>query len=118
VANAVKFTPAAGEVRVCVSGEGGDALVAVADAGPGIAPEHHERIFERFHRVHDGGDPREGAGLGLALVAWAVRAHGGRIDLRSAPGAGSTFTVRLPRRPTPSSPGDAGEGPSVGSGAG
>ena len=96
VANAVKFTPRGGTVRASVSVRGESAAFVVADTGDGIPAEFHERIFERFHRVKDGGDPREGAGLGLALAAWVAAAHGGRIEVASVPGTGSAFTVLLP----------------------
>ncbi|MEV4414542.1 HAMP domain-containing sensor histidine kinase [Catellatospora sp. NPDC049609] len=73
------------------------AVVEVADTGPGVPPEHASRIFERLYRA----DPHRarshgGAGLGLAIASAIVKAHGGRIELATAPGAGSTFRVLLP----------------------
>jgi signal transduction histidine kinase len=77
----------------------------VRDTGPGIAPEHQARIFQRFYRAaptHSGaasGETRAdrmGTGLGLAIVKTVAERHGGRVTLESAPGQGSTFTVWLP----------------------
>ena len=69
--------------------------LSVRDSGPGIAPEAHERIFERFSRLeHSRGT--EGSGLGLSIVIAIAEAHGGTVLLSSAPGAGSTFTIRIP----------------------
>jgi signal transduction histidine kinase len=94
--NAVKFTPAGGRVDLSLTASNGHAVFTVADTGPGIPEEERQRIFERFYRVNQGKDPREGAGLGLAIVAWVVRAHGGEVDIRGAPGEGTEFVVRLP----------------------
>jgi signal transduction histidine kinase len=68
------------------------------DTGPGIAAEHRERIFDRFYRV-DKARSREmgGTGLGLAIARWAVEANGGRLELESEEGAGSTFRIILPQ---------------------
>ena len=95
VGNALRHGRA--RVDVTVDRNGASAFLAVADDGPGIAPEHRERVFERFARIdearsRDGG----GAGLGLALARAAVEAHGGRIELESEPGQGSVFRVVLP----------------------
>ena len=79
-------------------GSAGDAaFLQVADEGPGIAPEHQERLFERFYRV-DKSRAREmgGTGLGLALVKWSAEAHGGRVELETEVGRGSTFRIVLP----------------------
>jgi two-component system OmpR family sensor kinase len=96
LANARTHTPAAARVRLAVR-RGQDAELVIADEGPGIPPESQERVFERFWR----GDPgrtrqRGGAGLGLAIVASIVAAHGGTVSLASEPGRGAVFTVRLP----------------------
>jgi signal transduction histidine kinase len=66
----------------------------VSDTGPGIAPEDLARVFARFYTTR--GRAR-GTGLGLALVQAVAHAHGGRVTVRSSPGAGATFEVRLPR---------------------
>jgi two-component system phosphate regulon sensor histidine kinase PhoR len=71
-------------------------VIEVADQGPGIAPEHQQKIFERFYRVDKARARSEGgAGLGLAIVKWAVERMGGTVDLKSEIGRGSSFRVRL-----------------------
>lgn len=92
VANAVKYTPAGGHVRASLRDEGGTAAIVVADDGPGIAADEQARMFEPFQR----GAVGDGTGLGLALVRESAQALGGSVHLRSAPGQGATFTVRLP----------------------
>jgi two-component system, OmpR family, heavy metal sensor histidine kinase CusS len=95
--NAVEYTQEGGEVRVAVEAGEGEVRVTVADNGPGIPPEHLEHIFERFYRVRKGETgTAKGAGLGLAYVAWVVKAHEGRIEARSMPGEGTSFEVTLP----------------------
>jgi len=97
LANAVKFTDAGG--RVCVSAARGDGCVRVEvqDSGIGIAPEHHELIFEEFRQVGDSsGRKQEGTGLGLALVKRLVALHGGETWVKSALGQGSTFGFSIP----------------------
>ena len=95
--NAVRFTPSGGRVRVTASRHNGSVDVTVADTGPGIAPEHLPRLFDRFYRV-DTARAREdgGTGIGLAIARSVVEAHGGRIWAESEPGKGSTFTFELP----------------------
>jgi signal transduction histidine kinase len=100
LSNAVKFTPAGGEVDVSATRANGEVRVAVADTGPGIAPEDFERIFEEFQQTEAGGEHHEGTGLGLALSKRFVELHGGRIWLESEVGRGSTFTFALPIRET------------------
>lgn len=95
VDNAIKYTPEQGRVQVVVGREGNDAVVSVTDTGPGIAPEHLPRIWDRLYRA-DPSRSERGLGLGLSLVKAYVEAHGGRVDARSDPRHGSTFTVRLP----------------------
>ena len=95
--NAMKYTPPRGEIRVEVSREGHHARVDVRDTGPGIPADAVPHIFERFYRVDPARSPDvEGAGLGLSLAKWIVEYHQGRIEVRSEPGAGSTFTIWLP----------------------
>jgi two-component system OmpR family sensor kinase len=98
VTNARVHTPPRTPVRVSVTSAPGGARLIVGDGGPGIADADQRRIFERFFRA----DPsrsreRGGSGLGLAIVAAVVAAHGGRIEVDGTPGAGTTFTVTLPR---------------------
>lgn len=96
--NAVKYSPRGGAIAVRVHDDpGGGIRLDVADGGPGIAPEHADRIFDRFYRVdesrsRDGG----GAGLGLSIAQWAVRLHGGDIYLQTEQGQGSLFQICLP----------------------
>jgi signal transduction histidine kinase len=98
LSNAVKFTPAGGEVDVSAARANGEVRIAVADTGPGVAPEDHERIFEEFQQTDTGMEAREGTGLGLALSKRLVELHGGRIWLESELGKGSTFIFTLPVR--------------------
>ena len=94
--NAVKYADVNGTVEMHARHEGDELLIEVSDDGPGIPTEKHHRIFERFYRV-DESRSRElgGTGLGLAIVKHHVQALGGRIELESAPGQGSTFRVSL-----------------------
>lgn len=95
VDNAIKYTPAGGQVWVRVSSEADNAILAVEDTGIGIKPDHQDKVFERFYRVSpDRGE--SGAGLGLAIVKSIVHAHGGNVVLRSKPGLGSSFRIELP----------------------
>jgi two-component system OmpR family sensor kinase len=96
LANAAVHTPPGTAVHVSVTVEGAEAVVRVADAGPGIAPADQERIFDRFFRVDDSRTRGNGGtGLGLSVVQSLVTAHGGTVSVASAPGR-TTFTVRLP----------------------
>lgn len=99
VENAVAYSPPRGVVRVVVEAESAAGRLEVVDEGPGIAAEHHERIFEKFGQARDG-QARRGTGLGLTFCKLAVEAHGGRIGVRSTPGQGSEFWVVLPLAPT------------------
>ena len=77
------------------------AVLEVADTGPGMERADAERVFERLFRTERSRDRRHGgAGLGLAIVAAIVQAHGGRVELTTAPGAGSRFRVLLPAEAT------------------
>jgi signal transduction histidine kinase len=97
--NAVKYTEA-GEVAVRVEEAGGEARLVVADTGPGIAAEDLPNVTARFHRAR-AAQHVPGSGLGLALVEQVVRHHGGRLDIASAPGRGTTITVVLPHHAVP-----------------
>jgi two-component system phosphate regulon sensor histidine kinase PhoR len=94
--NAIKFTPAGGQVTVSAAAQDGEVAVAVRDTGIGISAEDRTRIFERFYKAAEARG-RPGSGLGLAIVKHIVQAHGGRATVESRPGQGSTFTVLLPR---------------------
>jgi signal transduction histidine kinase len=95
--NAVKFTPDGGHVTVGATRDDGMVRIAVSDTGIGIDAEDRERIFEEFQQASRGSDrSREGTGLGLSLSKRIVELHGGRLDVESEVGKGSTFTVTLP----------------------
>jgi len=95
--NAVKYSPGGSTVRVTLESDDDDLVIAVRDEGPGIPREHVVRLFERFYRV-DKARSRDlgGTGLGLAIVKHIAQAHGGRVTVDSAVGAGSTFRIYLP----------------------
>jgi two-component system phosphate regulon sensor histidine kinase PhoR len=109
VENSIKFTPSGGRVTVSIcqlpGGSNGHIALTVADTGIGIAPEHRERVFERFYQVDvaRSGSAGRGTGLGLAIVKHAVAALGGTVRLQSAVGAGTTVTCEFPQtsRPEP-----------------
>jgi two-component system phosphate regulon sensor histidine kinase PhoR len=95
--NALKYTPTAGRIQVRLFIRGSQAIFEVEDNGIGIEPKDRQRIFERFYRV-DKARSRElgGTGLGLSIVKHVCLAHGGLVDVESAPGKGSLFRVTLP----------------------
>jgi heavy metal sensor kinase len=95
--NAVKYTPAGGEISVALRSQNGNAIIIVSDTGIGIPSEDQPRIFDRFYRV-DKARSRAlgGAGLGLSIARWIVEGHGGSLSVSSSVGRGSTFTVDLP----------------------
>lgn len=96
LSNAYKYGGEPRKIRVGAATAGGKVRISVTDNGHGIAPAEHKRIFQKFYRVDDRlAREREGSGLGLAIVDYIVRAHGGRVELDSAPGRGSTFTLVL-----------------------
>lgn len=96
LANAAKFTQAGGAVRLAVGGDAEGGYVEVSDNGIGIDPDELPHVFERFWRGRAAAG-REGSGVGLAIVAELARAHGGRVEVRSSSGGGSTFRVHFPR---------------------
>ena len=99
LANAIAYGREGGNIWVTLTQAEDRITLAVRDDGIGIAPEHLEKIWNRFYQA----DParsanRTGAGLGLPMVRWIARAHGGEVTAESAPDQGSTFTLTLPRR--------------------
>jgi signal transduction histidine kinase len=96
LSNAVKYTVAGDEVEVSAANEDGAVAVSVTDHGPGIPGEEQRLIFEKFGRVNQGGKAKPGAGLGLFIARSIAEAHGGSLEVESEPGAGATFTLRLP----------------------
>jgi len=97
--NAVKYTPAGGQVSIKLASDEASVQITVSDTGIGIPADCASEVFERFYRV-DRARSRSasGSGLGLAIAKWAAEAHGGSIALDSTPGEGSTFTVSLPQK--------------------
>jgi heavy metal sensor kinase len=106
VDNAIKFTSPPGRVEVSLTHIGGQARIAVKDTGMGIPPSEQARIFDRFYRVDKArsGAVVRGAGLGLAICRSIVEAHGGRIEVESTLGAGTTMIVFLPIAEPPAEP--------------
>lgn len=99
LSNAVRVSPPGAEIVLATGRHGGWAWLAVRDHGPGIAPEHLERVFDRFWRGPDATRGRDrGTGLGLAIVRQVVESHGGTVAVHSVPGAGATFVLWLPMR--------------------
>jgi heavy metal sensor kinase len=97
VDNAIKYSPVGETVLVAVARGKGASVIEVIDHGPGIPPEHQSKVFERFYRVDKARSQQSGgAGLGLSIVQWAIEAHGGRIELFTEEGQGSTFRITLP----------------------
>ncbi len=97
--NAIKFTPSPGQVIVQAETIAGEVCITITDQGPGIPPEHLPSLFERFYRVESARSRSGGGtGLGLAIAAEIARAHGGLLEVKSQPGCGTSFTVRLPQK--------------------
>ena len=95
--NAIKYNHSGGSVNVSIAEEGNFIRLSVQDTGIGIAPEHQEKIFERFYRVDKSHSKQSGGtGLGLSIVKHAVQYHHGKIDVTSEVGKGTTISVILP----------------------
>ena len=112
--NAVRYTAPGDRVVLGSRLSGGDLLLWVDDAGPGVAEADQARVFERFARGSAGARRSDGAGLGLSIVQAIASAHGGRVELHSRLGEGATFTLVLPARPAPprdAAPDDLAAGP-------
>ncbi|MCS6836133.1 MAG: HAMP domain-containing histidine kinase [Anaerolineae bacterium] len=107
LSNAIKYTPDGGEIELALEVKDRQAVVIVRDTGPGIAQEHHDKLFRMFSRIRTADVDVEGTGLGLFLFKSIVERFGGQVFFESAVGQGSTFGFRLPitdestlRRPT------------------
>jgi len=97
VDNAIKYSRPGGKVEISLVSEGNTARLSVQDHGIGIPPEVQARIFDRFYRADDARvHAKKGTGLGLSICKWIAEAHHGRIEVQSAVGEGSQFTVSLP----------------------
>lgn len=95
--NAMKYSGDAREIDLRLAARNGDAVIEVVDHGLGMAPEEQKHVFEKFYRAPSHESRLiAGTGLGLTLVDHIVKAHGGRVEVASAPGAGSTFCMFLP----------------------
>jgi two-component system sensor histidine kinase BaeS len=102
IGNAIRYTPPKGQISIRLTEQtgtgGGEVLVCIEDTGIGISGEYLAHLFDRFYRVEDDRSRHSGGtGLGLAIAKQFVEAHGGRIEVESQPGRGTTFTVFLPR---------------------
>jgi signal transduction histidine kinase len=97
LSNAIKYSPSGGRVRLLLTANEKRAELSVVDEGMGIPAADRARIFEKFFRGADAASAIGGTGLGLAVAREIVTSHGGRIEVESEPGRGSTFVVRLPR---------------------
>ncbi len=98
VANALQHTPETARITVRVGTDDRNAILEVADEGPGMSADDAHRVFERFYRTDSSRDRASGGtGLGLSIVDSLVYAHGGEVTVTTAPGRGSSFTVKLPR---------------------
>jgi signal transduction histidine kinase len=96
LSNAIKFTPAGGEISTTVTRVDHQLTIQVADTGPGIPLDEQEKIFQPFYRSSQSRRVAEGMGLGLSIVRDIVTAHGGEVKVESTPGEGSRFILRIP----------------------
>jgi two-component system OmpR family sensor kinase len=118
VGNVARHTPAGTPAELAVGRVGHRVVLEVRDHGPGIAPEHAGRVFERFYRVdpsrtREGNGTGGGAGLGMAIVAAIVEGHGGDVAIRETPGGGATIRVSLPAGPPATDPGTDPDDPAA-----
>jgi signal transduction histidine kinase len=97
--NAVSFTEEGGHIRLHAAGSEPQATITITDDGPGIPTEDQGQVFARFHRSTGQGGSDAALGLGLPLTRQFVEAHGGQVELVSAPGKGTSVTITIPRAP-------------------
>jgi signal transduction histidine kinase len=94
--NAIRYTPSGGSITITLDRDQQYARIQIQDTGQGIEAVHLPHIFERFYRAHPHASEKGGSGLGLSFVDWIVHAHAGSITVKSEPGQGTCFTIRLP----------------------
>ena len=94
--NAIKYNVKGGQVLINARSREDEAIVEISDNGRGIAPENLPHLFERFYRIPDREGFTKGTGLGLSIAATIIQEHGGRIEVNSELGQGSTFRCFLP----------------------
>lgn len=99
--NAVAYTERGGSIGFRAGGNDQEAIITIADDGPGIDPADQARVFTRFHRIDGVGRGEAALGLGLPLTRQFIEAHGGTVELVSAPGEGTAVTLTIPRNPLP-----------------
>ena len=97
--NAVAYTEEDGQITLTASGTHEEVTVIVADNGPGIEPGDQAQVFARFHRSGSTGRGDAALGLGLPLTRQFIEAHGGKVELQSEPGKGTSVTMTIPRAP-------------------
>jgi signal transduction histidine kinase len=98
LSNAIKFGPERGQITITTTRRPHGWRIAISDEGPGIAPQHHRRVFEPFRRLRETGHV-PGSGLGLAICMRVARNHHGALAIEATPGGGSTFALSLPDPP-------------------
>jgi heavy metal sensor kinase len=106
--NAIKYSRPGSPITIRVERTAAQGILAVADRGPGVLPEHRDRLFHRFFRVDEARSRDGGAGLGLAIAKWAVEMHGGQITVDDRPGGGSEFQIVVPLAAAPTGERKAG----------
>jgi two-component system sensor histidine kinase BaeS len=105
ISNALRFTPSGGQIVLSAALDGDQVALTVRDSGRGIPPEDLPFVFDRFYRADKSRSEDNGeSGLGLAIVKALVEAHGGKIEVQSAAGQGTAFTLRLPAASPRSNP--------------
>ncbi|MCG8511855.1 MAG: ATP-binding protein, partial [Rhodospirillales bacterium] len=109
MSNAIRFSPRNGKIGLSASRGDGEIVISVSDTGPGMDPESVQKLIEPFERGEAPEFDGQGAGLGLSLVTRFIELHGGRVDIRTAPGRGTVVDCRLPT-------GEAGQAGGLGDG--